>query len=281
MRLVSCLALFVSTLTIAAAQESATAPQESATAPTSGIIFSSGFEGSDPLGCTFEGLLQRSTSNSWTDFGPHFAATCAPERRLAEIVEGEACEGTRSLQVNFKPDGSENGPDYRVIKTFGSHREIWARWCTRYSKNWVFAGADHKVAIFGNSQGTSQDVYFNVRGNGNGPVGRPVIIVTPGDSAYGDDGVQIRGGDWILFEIHIVCGANGRIEAKINGRPLNLRLEAGNSQNIRRMNPCTGDVGYIKLDTTYNAYSYPSRLGLTMNMWYDKVAISTGGWIGQ
>ena len=262
------------------AAAAAARPPATTTQP-SGIVFSNGFEGDAPLGCTLEGLLQRTTAQPWDDFGPHVGATCASGRQIAEIVEGNSCEGSRSMQVNFRPDGSQNGPDYRVIKTFGSQNEIWARWCTRYSKNWVFAGADHKVAIFGNSQGTSQDVYFNIRGNGNGPVGRPVIGITPGDSMFSDEGVQIRGGDWIVFEIHIVCGPSGRVEAKINGRQLKLRNEAGSLQNINKLDPCTGDVGYIKLDTTYNAYNYPSRLGLTMNMWYDDIAVSAGGWIGR
>ena len=268
------------TVTVTSSAPAGLAPRPALPPPAAGTIFSSGFDDAGPLGCTLGGLLQSSTSQPWTDFGPRVEATCTAGRVLAEIVEGPAVDGTRSLQVNFRPDGSENGPDYRVAKGFGGQREIYARWYTQYSKNWVFAGADHKVAIFGNSVGSTQDVYFNIRGNGNGPVGRPVIHIIPSESVFSDDDVKIRGGEWILFEIHIVCGPGGRVEAKINGRQLKLRNEAGDAQNINKLNPCSGNVDYIKLDTTYNAYSYPSRLKLTMQMWYDAVAVATSGWIG-
>ena len=49
--------------------------------------------------------------------------------------------------------------------------------------------------------------------------------------------------------------------------------------DIGNLNTGSG-LGYIKLDTTYNAYSYPSSRGLYMNTWYDSVAVSTTGWLG-
>jgi hypothetical protein len=86
-------------------------------------------------------------------------------------------------------------------------------------------------------------------------------------------------GVWHLCEIRIVSGPNGSVQAKLDGRLLNLTAEAGRGGSISNLN--TGaNVSYIKLDTTYNQYSYPSSLGLTMQTWFDSVAVSTQGWIG-
>ncbi|MEQ1877011.1 MAG: hypothetical protein ABL958_10225, partial [Bdellovibrionia bacterium] len=138
----------------------------------------------------------------------------------------------------------------------------------------------HKVAIFGGSNYNGQNVYYNVRGNGNGGPGRVAIAVTATDVVFSDfNGPTMTPGVWHLCEIHIVAGVNGRVEAKLDGRLLNLTFEAGNPAVPTNVN--TGaDIGYIKLDTTYNAYSYPSSLGLSMKTYFDTVAVGTGGWIG-
>ncbi|MGE3507403.1 MAG: hypothetical protein AB7N65_00790 [Vicinamibacterales bacterium] len=239
------------------------------------LLFSNGWESGSGTGCDFTKLTDRS---AWNDYGP--AATCGSPP-VAEIVTNEKFEGTSSLRVNFTPDGSGNGPDFRIVKSFGANRnEIYARWYTKWSNNWVWATADHKVAIFGSGNQSSQDVYYNIRGNsGGGPTGRVVIHVTPSNTALSDPSFVVTPGVWHLCEIRIVSGANGRIEAKMDGRLLNLQREAGNSANASNLNTGAG-VGYIKLDTTYNAYSFPSGRGLYMNMWYDSVAVGTAGWIG-
>ena len=77
----------------------------------------------------------------------------------------------------------------------------------------------------------------------------------------------------------IVSGTNGRVEVRVNGQQLNLTTEAGKQANANNLRTGSG-VGYLKLDTTYNIYSYPTSLGITMNAWYDAVALSTSGWIG-
>ena len=120
-------------------------------------------------------------------------------------------------------------------------------------------------------------MYFNVRGNGNGPSGRPVIYVTRLDTMFSDRSVDIRPGVKYRFEIHIQNGQ--RVEAKVNGRLLNLTPEAGSGASPIAANAGTG---MIKLDTTYNAYSYIESVGgaLPARTWYDRVQISTQGWIG-
>ena len=141
----------------------------------------------------------------------------------------------------------------------------------------MWAAADHKVAIFGNSAG-SQDVYFNVRGNGDGGQGRVTIHVIPaGDALFYDPNSNMSPGVWHLVEMHIVSGANGRVEAKLDGQLLNLRSDYGS--NAMNLNTGTG-LYYFKLDTTYNNYAYPTSLGLNMKTWFDAVAISSNAWIG-
>lgn len=241
-----------------------------------GVFFQDAWERNVGTGCDFTKI---SDASAWTDYGP--STTCSASPHVADIVNNEKVEGNQSLRVNFTPDGSGNGPDFRIVKAFGTgYTEIYARWYTKWSNNWVWASGDHKVAIFGNAAQTSQDVYYNIRGNGGGgPSGRVAIHVIPTDTVLSDPSVVVTPGVWHLCEIHIVSGTNGRVEAKIDGRLLNLRTEAGNTANPGNLN--TGsNVGFIKLDTTYNIYSYPSSLGLYMNMWYDGVGVGTAGWLG-
>lgn len=237
------------------------------------LIFQNGWENQTSLGCGLSILLD---GGGWNDYGP--SSSCNSPQ-IAEIVNTERYDGNRSLQVNFRPDGSINGPDFRIIQSLGGTRsQIYARWYVKYSNNWRWASADHKVAIFGDSSYT-QDVYFNVRGNGNGGQGRVAIHVIPTDTVLSDPTSNMSPGVWHLCEIRIVSGPNGRIEAKLDGRLLNLTTEAGRTASASNLNTGAG-IAYIKLDTTYNAYSYPSSLGLNMNTWFDSVAVSTQGWIG-
>jgi hypothetical protein len=240
------------------------------------LIFQDAWDRAGGTGCDFAKITD---SSAWDDYGP--SATCSGTPHVADLVTDERVDGTSSLRINFEPDGSGNGPDFRIVKSFGSNRnEIYARWYTKWSNNWVFAGGDHKVAIFGAGSQVTQDVYYNIRGNGGGgPSGRVTIHVIPSDTAFSDPTFNVTPGVWHLCEIHIVSGSNGRVEAKMDGRLLNLAHEAGTSQSANNLNTGAG-VGYIKLDTTYNIYSYPSSLGLHMNMWYDAVAVGTSAWIG-
>jgi hypothetical protein len=241
----------------------------------SGLIFQDGWDSGVGTGCDDTKITD---NRAWTDFGP--SSTCS-NPPVAEVVNDEHFEGSSSLRVNFKPDGTANGPDFRIVKTFGTNiNQIYARWYIKYSNNWIFASADHKVAIFGVGDQETQDIYYNVRGNnGGGPNGRVVIYLTRTDSVYSDPSVTMTPGVWHLCEIHIVSGSNGLVEAKLDGRLLNLQYEAGNMVNVRNTNTGSG-LGYLKLDTTYNAYSYPSSRGLSMSTWYDSVAASTSDWLG-
>jgi len=240
------------------------------------IFFQDSWDRVGGTGCDFAKLTDNS---AWDDYGP--SSTCSDTPHVADLVTDQRFDGTSSLRVNFEPDGSGNGPDYRIVKSFGSNRnEIYARWYTKWSSNWQWASGDHKVAIFGSGSQVTQDVYYNIRGNGGGgPSGRVTIHVIPSDTAFSDPGFSVTPGVWHLCEIHIVSGANGRVEAKMDGRLLNLQNEAGTTRNPANLNTGAG-VGYIKLDTTYNIYSFPTSLGLHMNMWYDAVAVGSGGWIG-
>lgn len=237
------------------------------------LIFENGWESQTSLGCGLQILLDGA---GWDDYGP--SSTCNSPA-VAQVTSAERHDGNRSLQVNFYPDGTQNGPDFRIIQSLGGARTTtYARWYVKYSNNWRWASSDHKIAIFGD-QSSSQDIYFNVRGNGNGGTGRVAIHVIPSDTVFSDTSTDMSPGVWHLCEIRIVSGSNGSVQAKLDGRLLNLTAEAGRGGSISNLN--TGaNVSYIKLDTTYNAYSYPSSLGLTMQTWFDSVAVSTQGWIG-
>ncbi|MFN0061612.1 MAG: hypothetical protein ACKVPX_03740 [Myxococcaceae bacterium] len=238
------------------------------------IVFQNGWEGNASPGCDFAKL---SDNSAWNDYGP--GSTCSVTPPVAEIVNNERFAGNASVKVNFLPDGSGNGPDFRIIRHLGqNHTEIYARWYVKWSNNWVFAGGDHKVAIFGFGNQATQDIYYNIRGNADRS-GRVTIHSIPADTALSDRSFRVTPGVWHLCEIHIVSGPNGRVEAKMDGQLLNLTTEAGNTVSANNLNTGSG-VGYIKLDTTYNIYSFPSSLGLTMATWYDDVAVATGGWIG-
>jgi hypothetical protein len=244
------------------------------------LIFQNGWENRSELGCTLNGLRDGTggvTNNSWNDFGPAYPGLCSGVP-VAEIVNTEKFEGNRSLQVNFEPTGSQNGPDFRIGQDFSARNEIYARWYVKYSNNWVWATSDHKVAIFG-SPSYSQDVYFNVRGNSNGGAGRIAVHAIRADTVFSDRNSNMTPGVWHLAEIHIVAGTNGRIEVKLDGRLLNLTDEGPRGLSPLNVNT-TSSLGYIKLDTTYNSYSYPSSLGLRMKTWFDSVAVSGSGWIG-
>jgi hypothetical protein len=244
------------------------------------LIFQNGWENRTELGCTLSGLRDGNggvSTTSWNDFGPSYPGLCSGVP-VAEIVTAERHDGARSLQVNFEPDGAQNGPDFRIGQDFSNRNEIYARWYVKYSNNWRWAAQDHKIAIFG-TPSYSQDVYFNVRGNGNGGTGRVAIHSIPADVVFSDPNSNMSPGVWHLAEIHIVSGQNGRIEVKLDGQMLNLRDEGPRGLNPLNVN--TGSsLGYIKLDTTYNNYAYPTSLGLHMKTWFDSVALSAAGWIG-
>jgi hypothetical protein len=243
-------------------------------AQSANIFWQDSWDSGVTAGCDFTKLTD---NRAWDDYGP--GSSCSEQPPVAEIVTNDRVNGSAALRVNFEPDGSGNGPDFRIVKAFGTNRnEIYARWYTKWSNNWRFAGGDHKVAIFGIGSQGSQDVYYNIRGS-NSPTGRVTIHVIPSDVAFSDRNFTVTPGVWHLCEIHIVSGSNGRVEAKMDGQLLNLTVEAGQNRNPNNLNT-GGGVGYIKLDTTYNVYSYPSGLGLHMQMFYDAVAVGTGGWIG-
>lgn len=257
------------TVTVAAPVPPPTTPPPPSNVP---LIFSSNFQAA--LGCNNTALTD---GGLWND-GWGGSNACTAD--IAEVVN----EPEGRMKVKFRPHLSggvpvadSNGPDYRVQRSFGSNLpSVYVRFEQAHSTNWVWDSADHKLAILGSGTPFSQDVYFNVRGNGRGPCGRPVIYVVHQDTMFSDASVQICAGQKNVYELKIVSGQ--RIEAKVNGRLLTLTREAGTATTPTASN--TG-IGYIKLDTTYNRYSYPSSLGLTMFTWYGRVAVSTQGWIGQ
>lgn len=236
------------------------------------LVFSNGWDNTAlPLGSSMETLLD---GRGWNDFGPSYRTPY----QIAEVVNRN---GSRCLQVNFLPGAGGNGPDFRIIKSLGqSYANVYAYWEQEWSANWVWASADHKLAIFGANE-SDQAVYFNVRGNTDGlqgSNGRPVIYVTRLDTMFSDRNVRIYPGRKYRFEIHIQNGQP--VQAKVNGQLLTLTPEAGSGTAPIAASNGTGS---IKLDTTYNAYSYIEsvRDALPAQCWYDNVKVSTQGWIGQ
>lgn len=148
-----------------------------------------------------------------------------------------------------------------------------------YSPNWVWGNNEHKVLIVGDVTGNfNQNVYFNVYADGQrGGQGRiNVYLATVGSSfKAADSDPKMTPGVWHFCELHVVAGTNGRIEAKLDGVLLTLRSSPGTHNPL---NVNTGpSIGYIKPDTTYNDYAYPSSLNLTMHAWYDSVELSKQG----
>lgn len=250
-----------------------TPPPPPPPSPTGNVLFYDGWDNVvSPSGtCDFATVTD---GRAWDDYGPSSTCVSPP---VAQVVEGHATSGTRSLQVTFRPDGTNNGPDFRIVRDLPTRvTDMTLAWDQEWSANWVWASADHKMMIVG-VDGVSQDVYFNIRGNGNGSsCGRVTVHVLPAGTAMSDPNVQICAGRRYHFEGHIVAGASGRVEVRVNGQPLTLRTEAGTQANPLALNTGSG-FSMVKADTTYNVYSVPSSLGLTMYTWYDSVRWSAGG----
>ncbi|MEQ1878071.1 MAG: hypothetical protein ABL958_15620, partial [Bdellovibrionia bacterium] len=106
------------------------------------IFFRNGWENRTELGCTLQGLLDGSggtSATAWQDYGP--SSTCNSIPPVAQISTAEKHDGNRALQVNFEPDGTLNGPDFRIVQQFTGRNEIYARWWVKYSDNWRWASA--------------------------------------------------------------------------------------------------------------------------------------------
>ncbi len=243
-------------------------------------LFHNGWDNLGALGCSLETLLDGqggASPDAWADFGPVLAETCA-DPPIAEVVEDEVHGGSRALRVTFEPDGSQNGPDFRIVQEFASQGEVYARAWVRYSPNWVWAGADHKILIFGRGgDAPTQDIYINVRGMGDGGPGYIAVHSIPADTVFEDHGSNVSPGSWHLIEAHLVAGDAGSIEVRLDGQQLDLVDQGPNG--YAPTNVPTGEaIEYIKIDTTYNVYAYPSGLGLTMHAWFDDVAVFPGSW---
>lgn len=183
-----------------------------------------------------------------------------------------------AMLVGSSPDGSLNGPDFRIIQDFAAQTETYARAWVKYSDNWVWAGADHKILIFGESGGApTQDIYINVRGEGDGGPGYIAVHSIPADTVFEDHGSNMSPGVWHLVEAHIVSGDAGSIEVRLDGELLDL-VDAGPNGYDPLIVPTGNAIEYVKVDTTYNLYAYPSSLGLEMHTWFDDVAVFAGGW---
>jgi hypothetical protein len=252
----------------------------SASPASAETLFTSGWENGAP-GCGFDELLD---TGAWREYGS--ANACASECNAggpdASVVTRDAREGAQALEVRFPPSTAclVNGPDFRVLASFAASTELYARFYVKWSDEWVWAGADHKVAIFGLYDQT-QDIYFNIRGQPDDTKGRVAIGVTPADVVFSDPNHELTRGAWYLLEIHIVSGAHGSVAVRVDGVDLALEHEAG-TPGIAPDDVDTGaGVDYIKLDTTYNDYQYAVDNGATMRMLYDAVTVNDGdGWIG-
>jgi hypothetical protein len=243
-------------------------------------LLTSGWE-AGPTGCGPDELLD---AGAWREYGSSNA--CASECNAggpdASIVISDVLEGSRALEVHFPPSSAcgINGPDFRVLADLALSTELYARFYVKWSDEWVWATADHKVAIFGLYDQT-QDVYFNIRGQQDPTRGRVALYAAPSDVVFSDPNHEITRGVWYLLEIHMVAGPHGSLAARVDGVDLALEHEAGTPG----LTPDDVDTGsgfnFIKLDTTYNDYAFAIDNGATMRMVYDAVEVNDGdGWIG-
>ena len=167
----------------------------------SGVIFQDGWDGGVGTGCTETNITD---NRAWNEFGPSNTCTAILPSPRSSPMRGSKgprrCASTSHRMA--RQTGRTSGSSAPGAPT--TTRSI-ARWYIKYSDNWVFASADHKVAIFGVGNQGSQDIYYNIRGNGGGgPSGRVVIGVSPVDTVYSDPSVEVTPGVWHLCEIHIV-----------------------------------------------------------------------------
>lgn len=253
-------------------------------------VFSSGWELATGTAATCNADINDPLTDHflWNgDYGPGSGAVCSATPPIARLDTVVIHGGTKSMRIHYKVGDGANGPDFRISRLYGQeYGELWFSWYQYWDANWVWAAADHKMVIVGAvSPSFSQDVYFNIRGNGVGQSGRFIVANQTADAFFRDVGTagNVIPGVWNHFEAHIVSGTHGSMEARVNGVQLTLSKEAGSgTTNVSDIN--TGpSLGYIKLDTTYNDFAtFESNVvGGSSNTYYDDVGVSNLGWIGD
>lgn len=239
------------------------------------LLMSSSWE--TATGCNGPALFD---SGAWSDYGGRGA--CDGTVHDADVVSDVFKVGTHALRITQKPGASTstdiyNGTDFREVRTFGSQTDVTLIAWLRYHAAWNWASADHKVFIFTASDGATPNVYINERGGADAKHARLCAYSSPVDVFFCASSPQITVGLWYRLRVHIVAGTHGKMEMWLqpDGQPetkLNLTYDAGAPQaNVNDLN--NGQIGGIKLDSTYNAGSTISAL---MYMWYDGVQVFSG-----
>lgn len=245
-------------------------------------IFASGWENARSATCGSGAITDNYV---WTNFSPYDACSysCYNNSPVISVVSGQKQEGNYSLKLVFPPYSacSTIGTSYTVTKKLPNPAsEIYARWYIKWSSYWKWSpDQNHRIMVFGNSP--NDNIILNIRGNADGNTGRVQVRVVPADSTFSDRGVAITKDTWHLFEIHIVTGAQGKVEIKVNGTPLNLSYESGTGgTNILNIN--TGPaINVFRINPSYADYQYLINTGQIMSVWYDSMIVNNGdGWIG-
>lgn len=241
--------------------------------PTGTLLFHDGWENRTELGCTLNGILDGNggrSMTSWEDFGPRFPDLCGGSEPDAQVINTDSVDGSRSLQVAQKP-GQENGTDFRMGQTFANQSEFYSVFYVKYASNWIWSTADHKMMIVMGPD-YAQNIYLNVRGQGNGTPGYVVVHDLPADTRFDSSVKQISVGVWHKMELHVVAGVHGKIEVKVDDVP--TAFPVTNEVGLKITDTNTGP-SFIsaKIDTTYNDGA--SIKGI-MHQWFDNVSFYSG-----
>lgn len=228
-------------------------------------IFESGWENAPGAGSSSENLTD---NGAWGEPGGQGGA----------IVDTFAHSGQKCLQVTLIPDGSVNGPDFRIpVPTFEPTTLLLCRWLVYFSSNYHFRTSDHKMVILAR-HGDTQDIYLQLRGNpGNttAKLAAHVLIGNGGAHVWESSNITIHRGQWNLFEARIrLDGAINPIEYKANGVVATMVAVSGGPDWTSELHVGTEGLRDFKLDTTYNGFDDPAvQAAAPFVLWFDDVAL--------
>lgn len=237
---------------------------------SSALLFQNGWERSTETRCNEESIMD---GGAWDAAG---GANLCPANE-AGIDTNVFLDGRRSLRVTQYP-GRQNGTDVRVVKMFGAQTDITFIGSTRYAEDFRFARGDQKNWIFMDAQQTLQNVYANFRGGRDPKHARVCIGVVPSDTVYCASNFQITVGQWYRWRIYIRAGSRGTVDVWMtpqDGQEVKLNLVHDGGRRVNWSSFNVGEIGGVKLDTTYNI---GSSIVKPMDQWFDAVSVYRGLW---
>jgi hypothetical protein len=243
-------------------------------------LFSTGWDNAPSTGCSFNNLTDNTVFAN--DYGP--ASSCSAPA-IAEVVTAEFVSAPNSLRINMLSGFGTNGPDFRIgpYPFPPSVGPVYIRWREKFSSNYYFNTADHKMVIWGDAI-TAQDYYYQLRGNPGNTTARITVHYISGGGLFevlSGPGSAVSRNVWHTFEARIVYGVNGSLQLRYDGSPVTLTQIGASGINLANFNNSGHLFQYAKLDTTYNGYDNPAVQAATpFYLWYDDFGAGTSDWLG-